>query len=151
MSKTIPLNKGLFATVDDEDFDDLNQFKWHAVTIHRSTYARRCIFKDGVRSKEFMHVRIMGISSRLVDHRDRDGLNNTRSNLRQVTHQQNMQNRSIDRRNKTGVSGVSWNKAMSMWRVFVGRAYIGRFLNFDDAVAARKSAEQRIFGEYAPT
>ncbi len=92
----------------------------------------------------------MGVSSKLVDHRDRDGLNNARGNLRHVTHQQNMQNRSIDRRNKTGISGVSWSKARQTWRVYVGRTYIGRFLNFDDAVTARKSAELRIFGEYAP-
>lgn len=38
-----------------------------------------------------------------------------------------------------------------MWRVFVSRIYIGRFLNFDEAVAARKAAEQRIFGEFSPT
>lgn len=54
--------------------------------------------------------------------------------------------------NKTGVVGVNWDKSRGKWQAslrFRGKKYnLGRFEKFDDAVAARRKAEDKIFGEF---
>ncbi len=60
--KRIPLTQGQFALVDDEDYDRLNQFKWHAVKAHRSYYAVRTIKDiDGKCKHIKMHREILGL------------------------------------------------------------------------------------------
>lgn len=80
-----------------------------------------------------------------VDHSDGNGLNNSISNLRTVSRNENMRNTKIRSDNTSGVVGVIWDKRYSKWQVrihFDGRAiHIGYFSSFDSAVKARKDAE----------
>jgi hypothetical protein len=85
--KLISLTKGKFAQVDDEDFEELNQYKWR--------FAKKYAIRDlpmqfGVRSSLYMHTAITGYPE--TDHRDGDRLNNQKSNLREVTRSQNRTN-----------------------------------------------------------
>jgi hypothetical protein len=83
----------------------------------------------------------------VVDHIDRDTLNNSRKNLRVVTRAQNRQNLKAFKRSTTGIRGVYWEKVMNKWAATVtvdGRKRrLGYFENIDDAekavVEARKS------------
>jgi hypothetical protein len=81
-----------------------------------------------------------------VDHKDRDGLNNRWSNLREVTSSLNSRNRSLPSNNKTGVIGVHWDTGEQLYRakiVVAGRwINLGRYAKLEDAVAARKEAER---------
>ena len=81
-----------------------------------------------------------------IDHINRNPSDNRIENLRHVSQQCNMRNRRISKRNKTGVSGVSWDKMSKKWRSSIrvnGKEhYIGCFIDFDDAVCARLSVEQ---------
>lgn len=150
--KTIPLTQNYFAIVDDEDFERVSRHKWHVARIQKCVYAKRRINIEGQPSHELMHHFIFGKPpGKMVDHRDRNGCNNTRANLRIADHVRNGQNRSIDARNTSGVSGVSFHKKKAMWRAMAGRVFLGWFSDFNDAVAARRAAEQRIFGEFAAT
>lgn len=56
-------------------------------------------------------------------------------------------------RNTSGVTGVKWHSRDNIWgawiRVNHKNMYLGRFENFDDAINARKEAENKYFGEYS--
>lgn len=92
--------------------------------------------------------------ARQVDHIDRDKTNNRWINLREATNQQNCRNRPRRRNNKSGVTGVHWDKRDGKWTALIGENgghhYLGNFAAFDDAVTARKAAEVVVFGEFAP-
>ena len=87
-----------------------------------------------------------------IDHRNRIKSDDRWENLRLATHQQNNQNIGPQRNNTSGVPGVS--RARGLWRAYIKVNYqqlqLGRFETFEDAVAARKAAELKHFGEFAP-
>ena len=64
----------------------------------------------------------------------------------------NISNGTISRNNTSGVRGVSWHQVLGKWQArigFKGKAYhLGTYDKLEDAVAARKEAEQRYFGEF---
>lgn len=82
-----------------------------------------------------------------IDHINGDILDNRISNLRDVPQRQNMQNCSVSRANKSGVTGVRWNKAASKWHSYIWVNYeclsLGYFSDFDIAVGVRKQAEKQ--------
>jgi len=85
--KEIQLTKGFVAQVDNEDYTHLSQFKWH----EGQGYAVRNITNpDGTQSQRLMHHELLpGVK---VDHKDGNGFNNCRHNLRPCTVQQNAWN-----------------------------------------------------------
>jgi len=93
--KEILLTKGKVASVDDEDFESLNAFKWYAQKDHNTFYAIRASpRKNGKYHHIYMHREVMNVPDGMqTDHIDRNGLNNQRNNLRVVTRQQNQFNR----------------------------------------------------------
>jgi hypothetical protein len=80
-----------------------------------------------------------------VDHIDHDKSNNRISNLRVTTRTGNGRNASLFRTNTSGASGVEWYKMRQRWRAYISvnnrRVHLGYFDAFDEAVAARKTAE----------
>ncbi len=80
-----------------------------------------------------------------IDHINQDRQDNRLVNLRDVTPGENCKNKGIDTRNTSGVTGVYWNKLAKKWKpsINVDGEYIhlGYFVNFSDAVNARKNAE----------
>ncbi len=87
-----------------------------------------------------------------VDHIDGDRRNNSWSNLRAVTHAQNVRNNPGWRRKKVSIAtGVRWRKGKWDARIMYDgdEHWLGRHETLLDAVAARKRAERSLFGEYA--
>ncbi len=120
--KKIQLTQGKVALVDDEDFEYLSQFKWHASKDHAGVYyaRRRARKNEGSPTTPRMHIEIMKPEKgMLVDHIDGNGLNNQRKNLRLVTPRQNSQNRRHVKANKKanylGVSSTHNGK----WRAYI--------------------------------
>ena len=78
---------------------------------------------------------------------------NRKSNLRIVTKQQNGMNSALSENNTSGVSGVKWHSRDKVWEscitVNYKRIYLGRYDKFEDAVKARKNAEEKYFGEFS--
>jgi hypothetical protein len=136
--------KGLFALVDDEDFEHLNQFKWHKSAFG---YAIRKTQVEGKQKVVWMHRVVNNTKEGLItDHIDRDKLNNQKKNLRAVDHSTNAYNSKLFNTNKSGYRGVCWAKNMNKWRASITKNYehiiIGYYDNISDAVMARKLAER---------
>jgi hypothetical protein len=94
-----------------------------------------------------MHRLILNLSreNNDVDHKDRDGLNNRRRNLRVVNIQISMFNRNLFKNNKSGITGVRYDKYRRRWEASIGINYkvilLGRFKRKEDAIEARSKAE----------
>jgi HNH endonuclease len=77
----------------------------------------------------------------IVDHIDHDRTNNKWENLRDVTAEQNPQNRSLHSNNRSGACGVHYQRDAGYVAALAGR-YLGAFgEQFDEAVAARQAAQ----------
>lgn len=96
----------------------------------------------------YLHKLIMG-SQGIVDHKNRNKLDNRRNNLRIVTHQENMCNRGISIRNKSGKTGVTWHKRAKAWEAkiqFKGKNYgVKYFKSLDEAIKYRENLEDIYF------
>ena len=114
--KRIGLTQGLFALVDDEDFDWLNKYKWAAdVRSDKQKYALR---RDKQGKTIRMHRDIMSVADGLVvDHINYNGLDNQRHNLRVCTVQQNSANSRPRSRNTTGYKGLTFVDKNKKWYV----------------------------------
>lgn len=131
--KLIPLTKGKFAIVDDEDFDELNKHKWCCLNGYA---ARRC----GPRM-QLMHRVICGTQGSLhTDHRDGSRLNNMRSNLRACTLAENNRNKAKGVKNKSGFKGVSFSKNRKKFHAQISVAKVHKSLGFFSTAEAAYSA-----------
>ena len=120
--REIELTKGYKAQVDDEDYDYLMQWKWHANVGTHHVYAKRDVRKNRKVTSYLMHRVILKLadSELSVDHRDGIGLNNQRSNLRTCTHSENMQNKQSKKGSVSKYVGVGFdNRGHGRWRFYL--------------------------------
>jgi hypothetical protein len=135
--KQIKLTKGMFALVDDADYDALNKHKWYAHRNWKTFYAeRKC---NGI--SILMHQVIIGKPpiGKDTDHKDGDGLNNQRYNLSHITHRENCQNI----KGKSNLAGVTkkGNKWQSQIRINGDKIYLGIFCTQELAAKAYQEAK----------
>jgi len=148
--KEIQLVNGGVAFVDDEDYEKVRGYRWYGLTRPSTTYA---ITKNKGRILR-MHRLIMDAPPGLqVDHRDHDGLNNCRQNLRLCTHRQNCWNQK--KRGKCpsspyiGVWVTRTGRYETRVRVDGGRIYLGTFAEERDAALMYDAVVRRLRGEFA--
>jgi hypothetical protein len=158
--KEIALTKGLVAMVDDEDFDLVSRFKWHALRRGRVVHATRTVKRDGRKWTVYMHRWLLAAPAGLeVDHRNGNGLDNRRENLRIATHAQNAINHARTHQKTSRFRGVLWNKARKRWRVVIcaGRIrdgaskqiHVGTFADEVEAAKAYDRAALLHHGDFA--
>lgn len=152
--KLIPLSKGEYGRVDDEDFERLNQHKWF---ISANGYA--------VRNREDwktnpglirMHRVIMNTPEGLdTDHRNGNKLDNRKRNLRICTRSQNNANIRKYKNKSSTYKGVCWDKSRKKWLVSLKQGYnqihIGRFDSEIHAAMAYDIWAKDLFGEFSYT
>lgn len=154
--KEIRLTKGFVAIVDDEDFEFLSQWKWHAnASAARRTYAMRnsAPDADGKRAHIMMHRVVCAVApGEEVDHINGNGLDNRRANLRPVTRGQSMWNRAPNASGSSRHKGVYWHKQHRKWvaaiQVNKKRVHIGLFTSEDAAARAYAERAAAEFGEF---
>lgn len=151
--KEIRLTKGMVAIVDDHDFDLLNKLKWQAQKMKNNWYASTAIRENGKQKTVFMHRMIFSLSDKTiwVDHKDHNGLNNSRSNLRLCNRSQNTANRRPNQNKTSKFLGVCRYK--EKWRAalkFNGKAYhLGDHLTEELAAKAYNEGAKKFHGEFA--
>lgn len=141
----IPLTQGLFATIDADDYNLIKDYSWFAHKSRRTFYASAKCKGETVK----MHRVIMKAPPHLeVDHWNKDGLVNTRINLRLVTQAVNKQNKQQYLNNKSGVTGVyRFRERWIAQLTFQGKQMcLGRFTTIEEAIVVRQKAEKEYFG-----
>lgn len=146
----IPLTQGFVAFVDEQDAH-LKEFRWWPKKDKYTTYA--CARING--KMVTMHRLIMDFPEKPinVDHIDRNGLNNCRSNLRLVTNSLNQANKRKQKNSSSVFKGVSRVTGYDTWyaegRYEGKRFYLGSFKVEEEAALAYDDWALETFGEHA--
>lgn len=150
-----------FALVDDEDFDLLSGYTW--ILCRKVTRGGSVICYATARDKEngnckvSMHRLVLGLKDHKIfaDHKDRNGLNNQRDNLRIATYGQNSQNKGVCRRNLSGFKGVVLNRE-NKYRKYTAviiadgkRMFGGGFKTPEEAARKWNEMALQYHGEFA--
>lgn len=145
----VPLSHGVFAVVDNRDAERVLAHRWH---LHRNGSRTYAIRRDGrARRAVLLHRFVVDASpGQIVDHRDGDGLNNTRANLRLASNQQNAWNgRAKGEVPLRGVRVVGDKFAASIWpnnrHINLGTTYA----TAEQASAVYNAAAVALYGEFA--
>jgi hypothetical protein len=155
MTKQIPLTQDKVALVDDEDYERINQWKWQAMKVKYKGgelwYAVRRTGHFPHQTAVLMHREIVNATPDVdVDHRNGNGLHNTRENIRACTQSQNMANRGKTIRNTSGYKGVI--KRRSKWAAQLKKGKFYFFKVFDTPEEAARAYDEKAkeqFGEFA--
>lgn len=146
----LPLSRGLFALIDPCDEATCAPYKWSATPERRGTcYAFTHIDGRYVRLHQFIMEPPPGM---FVDHRDGNGLRNTRDNLRLASRSQNNFN-TYKPRGSSRFKGVSFCKLTGRWKADIsafGKAFhLGRFDDETEAARAYDAKAIELHGEFA--
>ncbi len=136
-----------FTQIDEADIELVSQHRWG---LQPGGYAGR----TGTNGTVLLHRLISSPPKHLVvDHINRDPLDNRRSNLRFATRAQNMHN-SMVAVGRNPRRGVCWAKREGKWLVRIEinkqKKHIGTYRELEDAINAREEAERKFYGEFAP-
>ena len=129
------------------DLEDYNLIKDYCWFIDNKGY----VASYNANGSKLFHRQLM--NGDYIDHISHNTRDNRKSNLRNVTSSQNNMNASKRSDNTSGVTGVSRHKGIQKWRARINvsgkEVNLGYFKTFEDAVKARKEAEDKYFGEYS--
>ena len=154
--KKIQLTQGKVAFVDNEDYERLNQWKWCASKCRNNFYAQRSIYLGS--GRKYRHIKMHRLilkpkDGEGIDHRDRNGLNNTKNNLRTCTESQNGANQRPQKGRSSNYKGVCWNKNKKKWQAQIQarkkHIYLGLYNDETEAAKAYNKAAIKLFGEFA--
>lgn len=146
-------SKGEEFWFDLDDYDKIKDYYW---SYDSNGYVRAVIKNKKIVK---LHRLVMDVENLdiEVDHKthpynNEHKIDNRKSNLRVVTKSQNIMNSSLRSDNSSGCPGVSFHKRDQKWYTSItinqNTIWLGSFINFEDAVKARKNAEIKYFGEY---
>ena len=140
------LQNGGQTFIDIEDMDFVLKYKWS----NANGYAMRWSHIGGKRTRIQLHRELLNPPDEMqIDHINHDRADNRWVNLRQVSNAENSRNRIMCTRNKSGHTGVCWDKATNKWKSQIGFDgqvnRLGTYENIDDAIMVRQIAEE-VFG-----
>ena len=148
----IPLTQGAVAIIDKEFEWVLQGPKWqYSKTSAGRVYVKRMLKSKGTRTYQYLHRLICNAQKGMVvDHINRDPLDNRRQNLRLVTTQQNSWNRiGVG----GGFKGVGKHKYGFCARLTVNgkNLHLGFYKSAVDAAKKYDEAAKHYFGQFALT
>jgi hypothetical protein len=154
--RKIYIGEGLFTIVDPSDYYWLNRFHWSPRRNSNCVYAVRFLNEPGEKTKILsMHREILNPpKGRLIDHRNRNPLDNRRVNLRLATHSQNQFNKTkTSLKTSSKYVGVYREKHSNLWATKISHKgksiWLGRFNSESEAAKAYDVAAKKYRGEFA--
>jgi len=140
----LQLNDGIFALVDEIDFERIDAYVWRI-----DTNRKRAVHTK-IRGVDIsLHHFVLNVVGQLVDHRNGNALDNRRNNLRFATPTQNNGNRVKSIKNKMSrFKGVSL-RPYGRWEATFRRKYVGSFSTEEEAAAAYDKLAREVHGEFA--
>lgn len=147
---------GRVALVSPEDYPLVTPYRWNVWEDERAhydggPYAIAHIWREGKRTTVMMHSLIMPDWAE-VDHKNFNGLDNRRENLRDGTTGNTHNQRPRDR-GTSQYKGVHWHKPSAKWwaRItYKGKTRsLGLYIDEKKAAQAYNQAAIKLFGEYA--
>lgn len=148
----VPLLRGGFALIDDEDAHLVEGIGWYGTMINGSgPYVRA---SGPYTNYSLLHRRVMQAKrGECVDHINRNALDNRKANLRVCTKGQNLCNRPKQSNNAHPYKGVCYRAKKRVWVAEIGgrakRTYLGTYRTAEEAAAAYDIAAVVRFGEFA--
>jgi hypothetical protein len=138
--------------IDTEDLPKVDSWvtKWWWTRIKNQDTTMYC--SGEVEGKiKYLHRLIMECpEGYVVDHINKNGLDNRKSNLRIVSVRDNTRASISCLNNKSGCPGVHWNKRDNKWRATIKiegkKVWLGAYKNLGDAIEARKKGEEKYWG-----
>ena len=155
----VALTGGYEAIIDAADVDMVSAWSWFAKAEKRGDGSIRTVYaarKETIGARKQrdvpMHRVICGTPSGYeTDHKDGNGLNNRRANLRTATKSQNMHNRGKSCNNKSGFKGV-YAHTEDKWRAQITltgkKKHLGLFESAEEAAAAYAKASLEMHGDF---
>lgn len=138
--------------IDKEDLEKCSKLTWHYAKNKDSKYIQSRI--KGKMIKLHRYIMNVEYSNILVDHINRNTLDNRKLNLRLCDYKENSFNKSIRKDNTSGIIGVDFNKSNRKWRAKIKYnnvgIHLGYFDDINEALVNRRIAEEILFGEYNP-
>jgi hypothetical protein len=126
--------------------------------INSNGYYRIDLHNNGKRKKFYIHRLVISNfipnieNKKCVDHINGKRLDNTISNLRWSSDEENQHNRQINLNNTSSIKGVYWNKKANKWHAQINingkNIHLGLFDNLDDAKLVRQKKAAELFGEF---
>ena len=152
--RVIKLFSGEYVRVDEEDYEILSQYSWYLFKSEKWQYAIRTECKNGTQKTIYMHREIMGVTDPkvYVDHRDHDGLNNLRSNLRVSDNRFNQYNvgkKSNSKQKYKNIRQLSKNRWQVRFRTPKGERIERVAYSEEDAVKLYNELALKYHGEFA--
>lgn len=154
----IDLGRGFHAEVDPEDLFIIGSHSWTAMSLRSAEGERYYYAQTKINNKTVLMHRMIADPSKgkVVDHKNGNGLDNRRSNLRVCSHSQNMQNKRLYRNNSSGRKGVYRAPCAAgnsvRWRAEINvnkrRIRLGTYETVEAASAAYEEAAKHFHGEF---
>ena len=146
-----------YIKIDKDDYDRVSKYKWHIRKVYRDNNNDFYVGYNSGGKTVLLHRFIMNCPENMVvDHINNDVSDNRKVNLQICTIKENTRKRKDSKNNKSGYKGVMWypyrnvNKWMAYIKVDKVFINLGYYTNIEDAIKARRDAEIKYFGDYAP-
>ena len=141
-------NSNNYFIADIEDYNKIQNHCWYETNNRWSTTINN--------NRVLMHRFLLDFedSNLVVDHINRIPNDNRKKNLRVCCQAENAKNRSLNKNNKSGFTGVYFDKIVNAWIAYIScdnkRKYLGQFKLKEDAIKTRQEFENIMFGEFSP-